>query len=141
MKIRNPKVNQYSFLDHLIGEGQVCGNDKCAGPLYCQQNGWAVGYHSGCAVVKSEPNGRKFVSRVCGCTEITCPIGGDSGWEIDAPIKKGAQRNQCFTYNEFIGMVKIFATIRLLYGRSREGAWRKHGKCLHFKRVSHWFHI
>ena len=23
MKIRNPKVNQYSFLDNLIGEGQV----------------------------------------------------------------------------------------------------------------------
>ena len=29
MKIRNPKVNQYSFLDNLVGEGQLHVTSKC----------------------------------------------------------------------------------------------------------------
>ena len=49
MKIRNPKVNQYSFLDNLIGEGHVWeAGKRCrylascwSALLVCQQNtGW-----------------------------------------------------------------------------------------------------
>ena len=44
MKIRNPKVNQYSFLDNLIGEGQVCqGSDSVNENLLCVKEGmWVI---------------------------------------------------------------------------------------------------